>query len=382
MIYFDNAATTFPKPQQVTDKLSDVMNNYASNPGRSGHALALKMDREIYSTRDKLTKFVGATNEMNTIFTYNCTDSLNIAIKGVCKKGMHVITTSMEHNSVLRPLNKLKSQGLIDLTIIYGDDKGLVDPEDIRGAIREDTGLVVTTHMSNMVGSIVDVERIGTIIKEVNPEILYIVDAAQSIGVLEVDVKKMKIDILCFPGHKGLLGPMGTGALVIREGLSLETIKEGGTGSFSSDPNQPTIYPDALESGTPNGPGIIALGSGLDFINEVGRENIHSHEDELKNIFINGLRDEEKVTLYGPLDERHGAVVALNIQGMDSSEVGYILNEDYKICIRPGLHCAPLAHETLKTTDMGTVRFSFGYFNTKEEVEKAVEAIKAIAKEN
>lgn len=382
MIYLDNAATTFPKPQSVNDKLMDVVNNYAANPGRSGHDFALKMDREIYHTRDKLTKFVGGSNEMNTIFTYNCTDSLNIAIKGVCKKGMHVITTSMEHNSVLRPLKKLEKDGLIDLTIVYGNEQGIIDPDQIKEAIRDNTGLVVTTQMSNMMGAIVDVRTIGHMIKEVNEDIIYIVDAAQSLGVLDVDVADMKIDILCFPGHKGLLAPMGTGGLYVRDGLVLETIREGGTGSFSSDPNQPTIYPDALESGTPNGPGIIAMGAGIDFINEVGREKIHDHEMKLKDIFIQELRDVDRLRLYGPLDERQGAVVSLNIEGMDSSEVGYALNEDYKIFIRPGLHCAPLAHETLGTTNVGAVRFSFGYFNTEDEVIEAARAIKEIAKES
>ena len=382
MIYLDNGATTFPKPQAVNDKLMDVINNYAVNPGRSGHAFALKMDREIYQTRCKLTEFLGGTNEMNTIFTFNCTDSLNIAIKGVCKKGMHVITTSMEHNSVLRPLNKLKNDGIIELTIIKANELGLVDANQIIEAIKENTGLVVTTHMSNMMGAIVDVKKIGKLIKEKNEDIIYIVDGAQSLGVLEVDLEDMDIDILCFPGHKGLLGPMGTGGLYIREGIEVSTIKEGGTGSFSSDPNQPKIFPDALESGTPNGPGIIALGAGIDFIKEIGRENIHRHEMEIKDLFIEELGSTDKVKLYGPLDNRQGAVVALNIEGMDSSEVGYILNEDYQIFIRPGLHCAPLAHETLGTTSYGTVRFSFGYFNTKDEVLKAVKAVKEIAKEN
>lgn len=382
MIYLDNGATTFPKPQVVNDKLMEVVTEYAANPGRSGHRYALKMDREIYNAREKLTKFVGGSNEMNTIFTFNCTDSLNIAIKGVCKKGMHVITTSMEHNSVLRPLNKLKTDGIIELTIIEADKLGLIDPEDIKAAIKDNTGLVVTTHMSNMMGAIVDIERIGKMIKDINDDIIYIVDGAQSLGVLDLDVEKMDIDILCFPGHKGLLGPMGTGGLYIKESLSLETIKEGGTGSFSSDPNQPKIYPDALESGTPNGPGIIALAAGIDFINETGREKIHDHEMKLKDLFISELKGTEKVKLYGPLDERQGAVVALNIEGMDSSEVGYILNEDHEIFIRPGLHCAPLAHESLGTTDTGTVRFSFGYFNTEDEIITAANAIKKIAKEN
>lgn len=379
MIYFDNAATTFPKPKVVTDKLLEVVTGYCANPGRSGHKFALKMDREIYDVRDRLTKFVNGTNTMNTIFTFNGTDSLNIAIKGVVKKGMHVITTSMEHNSVLRPLKELEKRGVIELTIVYGDQQGIVSPEEIEKVLKPNTGIIVTTHMSNLTGTIMDIEKIGQIASNYN--IIYIVDAAQSIGVLDIDVQKLNIDILCFPGHKGLLGPMGTGGLYIKEGLDLDHIKEGGTGSFSSDPLQPSIYPDRLEAGTANGPGIIALGEGLKFIEEVGIQNIRKHEESLKDLFIENLKDDGDFKLYGSLDDRQGAVVSLNLKDMDSSELGYILSEDYEIFIRPGLHCAPLAHKTIGTTDFGAARFSFGYFNTEEEVLEAVRVLKEIAKE-
>lgn len=380
MIYLDNAATTFPKPKRVLDKWMEVSQNYCANPGRSGHKFALKMDREIYQVREKLTSFLGGTNPMNTIFTFNCTDSLNIAIKGIAKKGMHAITTSMEHNSVLRPLKKLEKDGIIDLTIVEADRQGLVSPEDIIKEIRENTGFVVTNHMSNLAGTIFNVKELG---KELRKRgIVYIVDAAQSLGVLDVNVEEMYIDILCFPGHKGLLAPMGTGGLYIREGLELESIKEGGTGSFSSDPYQPQIYPDRLESGTSNGAGIIALGEGLKFIEEEGLENIRKHEEKLKNIFIDRLKNQDRIILYGPLDDRQGAVVSVNIKGMDSSELGYILSEDYDIYIRPGLHCAPLAHRSLGTIDTGCARFSFGYFNTEEDVAKACDALIKIAGEN
>ncbi|WP_425539097.1 aminotransferase class V-fold PLP-dependent enzyme [Microaceticoccus formicicus] len=379
MIYFDNAATTFPKPTVVTDKLLEVVTGYCANPGRSGHKFALKMDREIFDVRDRLTKFVNGTNTMNTIFTFNGTDSLNIAIKGVVKEGMHVITTSMEHNSVLRPLKELERRALIELTIVEGNQQGMVEPEDIEKSIKPNTGIIVTTHMSNLTGTILDIEKIGQIAANYN--IIYIVDAAQSIGVLDIDVQKMNIDILCFPGHKGLLGPMGTGGLYIREGLELDHIKEGGTGSFSSDPLQPSIYPDRLECGTSNGPGIIALGEGLKFIEEVGLENIREHEESLKNLFIENILDDKDFKLYGTLDNRQGAVVSLNLKDMDSSELGYILSEDYEIFIRPGLHCAPLAHKSIGTTDFGAARFSFGYFNTDKEVLEAVRILKEIAKE-
>lgn len=379
MIYFDNAATTFPKPKVVTDKLLEVVTEYCANPGRSGHKFALRMDREIYEVRDRLTKFVNGTNTMNTIFTFNGTDSLNIAIKGAIKKGMHLITTSMEHNSVLRPLKELERRGIIELTIVKGNQQGIVKPEDIEMAIKPNTGIIVTTHMSNLTGTILDIEKIGQIAANYN--IIYIVDAAQSIGVLDIDVQKMNIDILCFPGHKGLLGPMGTGGLYIKEELELDHIKEGGTGSFSSDPLQPSIYPDRLEAGTSNGPGIIALGEGLKFIEEVGLENIREHEESLKDLFIENLLDDSDFKLYGTLDNRQGAVVSLNLKDMDSSELGYILSDDYEIFIRPGLHCAPLAHKSIGTTDFGAARFSFGYFNTESEVLETVRILKEIAKE-
>lgn len=376
MIYVDNGATSFPKPKSVNEKVFSCINNYAGNPGRSGHKMALRIDMEIYRTREKLCKFINGTNTLNTIFTFNGTDSLNIAIKGVVKPGMHVITTSMEHNSVLRPLHALEKEGIIELTIVYADGNGYLHVEDIFEVVKENTGLIVTTHVSNVFGTIVDIKRIGEFCRE--RDILYLVDAAQSIGILDIDVQDMKIDLLAFPCHKALFGTMGTGGLYIREGIEVKPIKQGGTGSFSSDPNQPTIYPDSLESGTPNGIGIVALGAGLDFINEVGLENIRKHEEMLKNRFIDGLKDNPNVILYGTLDERQSSVVSLNIKGVDSSEVAYILSNDYDIYTRPGFHCAPLAHRTLGTKKMGVVRFSFGYFNTAEEIDECIRAINKI----
>lgn len=380
MIYVDNGATTFPKPKSVIDKLVDCSLHYAANPGRSGHKLAMKMDREIYETREKLCKFINATNPLNIIYTFNATDSLNLAIKGVVKKNDHVITTSMEHNSVLRPLNELKKLGIIDLSIVYADKYGVIDVNKIFDEVRENTSLIVTTQMSNVFGTIVDVEKIGAFCKEKN--ILYLVDAAQSIGVLDIDVQKMNIDLLAFPGHKALFGPMGTGGLYIKDKIKVNPLKQGGTGSFSQDINQPSIYPDSLESGTSNGVGIVALGAGVDFINEVGIKNIREHENELKNYFIENLKDNKDIILYGPLDERQGAVVSLNVKGMDSSKVSFMLSEDFDIYTRAGFHCAPLAHKTIGTQRLGAVRFSFGYFNTIEQVDKCIKALEKIIERN
>jgi cysteine desulfurase family protein len=380
MIYLDNGATTFPKPKVVTDKIMECYLGYAGNPGRSGHKLAMKMDLEIYETREKICKLINGTEVLNVIFTFNATDSLNLAIKGVLEEGDHVITTSMEHNSVLRPLNQLRKDGKIELSIVYADEKGYIDPQKIFEALTPNTKMIVTTHMSNVFGTIVDIKAIGDFCKENN--ILYLVDASQSIGVLDIDVQEMNIDLLAFPGHKALFGPMGTGALYIKEGIIVKPLKEGGTGSYSHSIDQPDLYPDSLESGTPNGVGIIALGKGIDFINEVGLENIRNHEMSLKNHFIELLKDNEDVILYGTLDDRQGAVVSLNVKDMDSSEISYILSDEFDIYTRPGFHCAPLAHKTMGTEELGAIRFSFGYYNTLEEVEKTVEALLNIIERN
>lgn len=380
MIYLDNSATSFPKPKVVTDKIMECYLGYAGNPGRSGHKLAMKMDLEIYETREKICKLINGTEVLNVIFTFNATDSLNLAIKGVLEEGDHVITTSMEHNSVLRPLNQLRKDGKIELSIVYADEKGYIDPQKIFEALTPNTKMIVTTHMSNVFGTIVDIKTIGDFCKENN--ILYLVDASQSIGVLDIDVQEMNIDLLAFPGHKALFGPMGTGALYIKEGIIVKPLKEGGTGSYSHSIDQPDLYPDSLESGTPNGVGIIALGKGIDFINEVGLENIRNHEMSLKNHFIELLKDNEDVILYGTLDDRQGAVVSLNVKDMDSSEISYILSDEFDIYTRPGFHCAPLAHKTMGTEELGAIRFSFGYYNTLEEVEKTVEALLNIIERN
>ena len=380
MIYLDNGATTFPKPKVVTDKIMECYLGYAGNPGRSGHKLAMKMDLEIYETREKICKLINGTEVLNVIFTFNATDSLNLAIKGVLEEGDHVITTSMEHNSVLRPLNQLRKEGKIELSIVYADDKGYIDPQKIFEDLTPNTKMIVTTHMSNVFGTIVDIKAIGDFCKENN--ILYLVDASQSIGVLDIDVQEMNIDLLAFPGHKALFGPMGTGALYIKEGIIVKPLKEGGTGSYSHSIDQPDLYPDSLESGTPNGVGIIALGKGIDFINEVGLENIRNHEMSLKNHFIELLKDNEDVILYGTLDDRQGAVVSLNVKDMDSSEISYILSDEFDIYTRPGFHCAPLAHKTMGTEELGAIRFSFGYYNTLEEIEKTVEALLNIIERN
>lgn len=379
MVYFDNAATSFPKPQIVYDEIMNAMIGYGANPGRSGHKLALKASRGIFDARNRISKLFNINNPMNVVLTFNCTESLNMAIKGILKPGDHVITTSMEHNSVLRPIIFLEKMGIKN-TIVQGDYAGRINPEDIKKSIRSDTKLIVTTHISNLTGTIMDIEAIGKIAR--SNGIIYLVDGAQSAGVYDIDVDRMNIDMLAFPGHKGLLGPQGTGGLYIREGLELVETFQGGTGSISQSLEQPDLMPDKFESGTPNGAGIIGLGTGIKYISEIGIKNIKNKEESLARYFMEETRKIEGIKLYGPLEiGKQAPVVALNIKDADSSEVSYILDEEYDIAVRPGLHCAPLAHKTIGTFEQGVVRFSFGYENTYEEVEFAIKALKDIAKE-
>ena len=379
MIYFDNAATSFPKPNMVYDSIMKVMVEYGANPGRSGHKLALKLGREIYETRELLAKLFNIDNPMNIIYTFNCTESLNLGIKGILERGDHVITTSMEHNSVLRPLKALEELG-IETTVVEGDSMGRIDPRDIEKNIRDNTKLIVTTHVSNLTGTIMPIEEIGKIAKKNN--VYYLVDAAQSAGVYNIDVKKMNIDILAFPGHKGLLGPQGTGGLYIGENINLKEMMQGGTGSISHLLEQPDVNPDRYESGTPNGPGIVGLGTGIKYIMEEGIDNIRRHEEELTKYFIEEVVKIKGVKVYGPLNvKEQGAVVPINIGDEDSSEISYILDEHYNIAVRPGLHCAPVAHKTIGTFEQGVVRFSFGPFNNFDEIELGIKAIKEISKE-
>lgn len=379
MIYLDNAATTFPKPKQVYDAVLDCMENYGANPGRAGHKLAMRAGREIYDCRENIAKLLNISNPMNIVFTHNATDSLNLAIKGVVKSGDHIITTSIEHNSVIRPIKALEEKG-IENTIVKCDEYGQLNANDIKKAIKPNTKLIVTTHASNVCGTLVDIEAVGNIAKENN--ILYLVDASQTLGVYDVDVQKINVDMIAAPGHKCLLGPQGTGILYIREGLALDILKEGGTGSNSEELFQPNMMPDRYESGTHNTPGIAGLNAGVSFVIETGIDKIRKHEEELCLYMLEKLSEVPNIKIYGPLDsKKRAAVISINIGNIDSGEVTFMLDDIYGIATRSGIHCSPLAHETLGTLIQGTVRFSFGYFNTKEEVDKSIEALKEIEKE-
>ena len=379
MTYFDNAATTFPKPEIVYTKVMEAMQDYGANPGRSGHKLALKINRGMYDTRMSLAQLFNIGDPMNLIFTFNCTESLNLGIKGVLQPGDHVITTSMEHNSVLRPIRYLEQFG-VESTIIKANCLGEINVEDIKNQIKDNTKLIVTTHISNLTGTIMPIRAIGELAKEYG--VLYLIDAAQSAGIYEIDATTMNVDMIAFPGHKGLLGPQGTGGLYIRKGLEIKEIFQGGTGSMSESLIQPDMSPDRYESGTPNGPGIIGLGAGVEYINSKGMDQIRKHEEGLTKYFIEEVSKISGIKLYGPCDiTKQAAVVSLNIKDYDSSEIAYILDEQYDIMVRSGLHCAPLAHKTIGTLDQGVVRFSFSPFNTLEEIEYGIKSLREIVKE-
>ena len=380
MIYLDNAATTFPKPEAVHDSMMDCMKNYCANPGRAGHKLAMKAAREIYDTRENIAKLFNIDNPMNIVFTNNATDSLNLAIKGVVNKGDHIITTSMEHNSVIRPIKALEKVG-VENTIVQCDDQGFLNIDDLEKAIKPNTKLIVTTHASNVCGTLIDIKSISEIANKHN--ILYLIDASQTVGVYDIDLKDIKADMLAAPGHKGLLGPQGTGILYIREGLNIGILKEGGTGSRSEDLFQPDLLPDKYESGTHNTPGIVGLNEGVKFIFKEGIDKIKEHEEELCKYMLERLEEVPNIKIYGPKDaNKRASVISINIGNMDSGEITFLLDSEYDIATRSGIHCAPLAHKTLGTLEQGAVRFSIGYFNTKEEIDKAINALKEIAKNN
>ncbi|NLU36555.1 MAG: aminotransferase class V-fold PLP-dependent enzyme [Clostridiales bacterium] len=379
MIYMDNAATSWPKPPEVIHAVVRCMKKYGANPGRSGHRMAVQAGQILLYAREMLCELFNLRDPFQIIFTYNCTDALNLAIKGSVLPGDHVITTSMEHNAVVRPLKELEKQGL-ELTIVPASPDGVVDPNDIRKAIKPNTRLIVTTHASNVTGTIMPVEEIGKIVR--SHGIPYLVDAAQTAGVLPIDLSKLPIDMLAFPGHKGLLGPQGTGGLYIYPGTKLRHIREGGTGSQSESLFQPDILPDKYESGTMNTPGISGLGAAVKEILKHGQRKIYFHEKRLGKFFWEALSQLKKIKLYGPADPfMRTGIISINIGNKDSSEVCNLLDERYRIAVRGGLHCAPLAHKTIGTFCQGTIRFSYGFFNSLDEIKYCIRALEEISRE-
>ena len=377
MIYLDNAATTLHKPQQVIDAVVHAMQSMG-NCARGTHEEALDAARTVYDARVRLASLFGCPRVDHVAFTANSTEALNIAINGLIGPGDHVISTDLEHNSVLRPLYRLEAEHGAELSFVPADKLGNVDYADFERLMKPNTRAVVCTNASNLTGTVLDIERIAKTAHSHGA--LVIVDASQTAGCWPIDMKKMGIDVLCFTGHKGLMGPQGTGGICVKEGIEIRPVKVGGSGVQSYSRTHPAEYPTRLEAGTLNGHGIAGLGAAAKFISETGVENIHAKERSLMLRFYEGVKDIEGVTVYGDFTKDKTAIVALNIRDYESGEVSYELSQGYGIATRPGAHCAPRMHKALGTAEVGAVRFSFSFYNTEEEIDEAVRAVAELAK--
>lgn len=378
MIYLDNAATTRPKPTGVAEAVAAAMNGWG-NCGRGTHPEALMAARVIYGLREKLAALFGCQRPDHVCFTPNSTMALNIAINGLLGPGDHVISTDLEHNSVLRPLYHLERQGA-ELDFVSADRQGQINYGDFEKLLRPDTKAVVCTHGSNLTGDLVDIERVGAFCHAHG--LLFILDASQTAGVFPIDMEKQHIDVVCFTGHKSLMGPQGTGGLCIRPGVEIRPFVVGGTGVQSFLAIQPEEYPTRLEAGTLNSHGLAGLSAALDFLAETGTDRIRSHECALARRFYEQVRDIPGVTVYGDhMKAERAPIVALNIADADSGEVADELAERFQVAVRPGAHCAPRLHRALGTEDQGAVRFSWSWWNTEEETDAAAEAVRTLAEE-
>lgn len=376
MIYLDNAATTLHKPSQVAQAVFSAMHTMG-NCARGTHKEALDAARGVYAAREKLAALFGCPRADHVIFTCNATEALNIALNGLFAPGDHVITTDLEHNSVLRPLYRLEAEGKISLSFVPANAHGCIAYEDFERLMTSRTRAVVCTHASNLTGNALDISRIASIAHRHGA--LCVIDASQTAGCLPINMETMGLDVVCFTGHKGLMGPQGTGGLCIRPGVEIAPFKVGGTGVQSYSRTQPEAYPTRLEAGTLNGHGIAGLGAALDFILETGVSAIHAKEKALMEHFYTGVREIPGVTVYGDFTHERAAIVSLNIGEYDSGEVADALSQEYAIATRPGAHCAPRMHYALGTQEQGAVRFSFAYYNTEDEVDTAIAAVKELA---
>ena len=378
MIYMDNAATTLHKPDAVKDAVAaafDIM----GNAGRGASEPALDASRIIYGTREKLARLFHAESPSRIVFTANSTESLNIAIKGLFRPGDHVITTVLEHNSVLRPLYECQALGT-ELSILGCDEKGNISYDDMENAVKSNTKAVVCTHASNLTGNMIDLKKVGEIAERHG--LLFLVDASQTAGVWPIDVREAGIDVLCFTGHKGLLGPQGTGGMYVKTDVHIRPLLSGGSGIDTYNPRHPSQMPAALEAGTLNGHGIAGLGAAISYLEETGLDEIRSKELSLMHRFYEGISGIPGIKVYGDFSTQNRvAVVSFNIGDYDSSEVSDELNVKYGIVTRPGAHCAPLMHRALGTVEQGAVRFSFSHYNTEEEVNTAIRAVEELARE-
>ena len=378
MIYFDNAATSWPKPDAVRYALNDYFGNAGGNPGRSGHRMSIAAARIVEETREAVAQLFHANDPSRIIFTHNGTNALNIAIYGLSLgAGDHIITTCVEHNSVMRPLRHLESLG-VECSTIASTRDGVLDLDHASRLFRSSTKLIVTTHASNVTGTIMPIPDLSTLARKHG--VPYLVDSCQTAGSVPIDLNKLDVDMFAFTGHKGLMGPTGTGGLYIRDGLSLAPLIRGGTGSASAMEVQPEFLPDAQESGTPNVAGLAGLHAGVRFLSGLGLEQVAQHERALVSRFIDRAATIPGVSLYGTKDvaQRCG-IVSFNVDGATPSEVCLMLDESFSIMARPGLHCAPATHRGMGTFPMGTSRFSFGWFNTADEIDASISAVREIA---
>ena len=377
-IYMDNAATTLPKPPEVAEEIVQAM-NHLGNAGRGSTEASLDAARVIYDTRERLGRMFHAENPKQIAFTSNATESLNIAIQGLINPGDHVITTVMEHNSVLRPLYERQQAGAT-LTILPADEAGNISYDMLEAAVRQETKAIICTHGSNLTGNLNDIERIGKIAKA--HKLLFVVDASQTAGIFPIDVQKMGIDVLCFTGHKSLYGPQGTGGIYVRDGIKIRPLKRGGSGIDTYNHNHPEHMPTALEAGTLNGHGIAGLNAALKYVEEKGIDAIREIALQRAWQFYDGIKEIPGVTIYGDFSKRERCpIVSFNLYDYDSAEVSDELLMSYGISTRAGGHCAPLMHESLQNAEQGAVRFSFSHFNTKEEVEIAIRAVRELSEE-
>lgn len=376
MIYLDNAATTLRKPEPVINAVVQAMKNMG-NSARGAYEDSLIAARTIFEARQAIAALFGCPRADHVAFSMNSTEALNIAINGVCNQGDHVITTDLEHNSVLRPLHRLEQNHKVQIDYITADRQGKIDYNSFCKLLRPKTKVIITTHASNVTGNMLNIARIGTFAKAHN--LLYIVDASQTAGSISIDMTAMGIDILCFTGHKGLMGPQGTGGLCVMPGTEIRPWNVGGTGVRTYQEDQPKEYPVRLEAGTLNGHGIAGLLAAVEFINEITPEQIHMHEMTLLARFYDSIKSISGVQVYGDFSADRAPIVALNIRDYESTQVADELSQVYDIALRAGAHCAPRMHKALGTQEQGAVRFSFGWFNTEAEVDTAIAAVRSIA---
>lgn len=375
-LFLDNAATSFPKPDSVYRAMDAVMREIGVAPGRGGYRQSLAAARIVFETRSALARFFGVPDSSRLIFTHSATESLNIAVMGLLKPGDHVVSTTVEHNALLRPLHLVASRG-VEVTFVQANREGVVSPQDVAAALRPETRLVAFAHCSNVTGTLQPLPEIARVAREGGA--LVLVDAAQSAGYFPLDLEGMGIDLLAAPGHKGLYGPPGTGILALAAGLKLEPLLVGGTGGGASSPDQPEGLPERFESGTINTPAIAGLKAGLDFLLETGLDAIRAKGKLLVEQIVEGLRAIPGATVYGPATGERGGAVSFNLQGRDPAEIGFILDSEYDISVRAGLHCAPDVHRTIGTYPTGTVRVSPGFFNSERDISNFLTAMREIA---